>query len=103
MPKRRRIDKRVGEPIAIRRYGVAGQHDQEVVLVIGKPLAPRKLQGDWRCAVLIVGIDEGIFHVQEGVDALQVLQLAQGFAKRTLEASGLSLTWAGGEPGDLGL
>ncbi|WP_437965775.1 hypothetical protein WMF04_40035 [Sorangium sp. So ce260] len=102
MPKER-IDKRVGEPIAVRRYGVAGQHDREIVLVIGKPLAPRKPQGDWRCAVLIVGIDEGIFHVQEGVDALQVLQLAQGFAKRTLEASGLSLTWAGGEPGDLGL
>ncbi|XXT17018.1 hypothetical protein WME94_42990 [Sorangium sp. So ce429] len=41
--------------------------------------------------------------MQEGVEALQALQLAQGFARQTLEASGLPITWAGGEPGDLGL
>ncbi|MGK4003961.1 hypothetical protein WMF31_15115 [Sorangium sp. So ce1036] len=100
---RERIDERVGEPIAVRRYAVEDQPDREIVLIIGKPLAPRKPHGDWRCAVLIVGIGDGVFHVQEGVDAVQALQLAQAFAKQALEASGLPITWNGGEPGALGL
>ncbi|AUX35448.1 MULTISPECIES: DUF6968 family protein [Sorangium] len=98
MPK-----KRIGEPIAVRRYGVEGQPDREIVLVIGKPIAPGTSQGDWCCPVLISGLGDEVFHFQEGVDALQALQLAQGFARQTLEASGLPITWAGGEPGDLGL
>ncbi|MDC0681281.1 DUF6968 family protein [Sorangium atrum] len=99
MPK-----KRIGEPIAVRRYGVDGQPDRQIVLVIGKPIAPGAQDGDWCCPVLISGLGAEVFKWQEGVDALQALQLAQGFARQTLEASGLPITWAaGGEPGDLGL
>jgi hypothetical protein len=96
-------NKRIGEPIAVRRYRVEGQPDREIVLVIGKPIPPGTPEGSWCCPVLISGLGEEILKFQEGVDALQTLQLAQLVARQELEASKLPITWGGGEPGHLGL
>lgn len=95
--------KHIGEPIAVRRYGVEGQPDREIVLVIGKPIPPGTPEGTWSCPVLISGLGEEILKFQEGVDALQTLQLAQLFARQQMEASKLPITWGDGEPGHLGL
>jgi hypothetical protein len=91
-------------PIAVRRYGVVGEPDREVVLTIGKPRPDPDPTGDWMCSVLIEGIPKARWRRIHGIDALQALQLATEYARRTLDASGLVLTWLDGtEPGDVGI
>jgi hypothetical protein len=95
---------RVANPIAVRRYGVIGEPEREVVLTIGKPRPDPDPAGDWMCSVLIEGLPEACRRRIHGVDALQALQLATEYARRTIDASGLVLTWLKGmEPGDVGL
>lgn len=93
--------RRVANPIAVRRYAVVGEPDREVVLTIGKPRTDPQPGGDWMCSVLIEGIPGERRRRIHGADAVQSLQLAMRYARQKLDASGLSLTWLDGEPGDL--
>jgi hypothetical protein len=95
--------RRVANPIAVRRYGVAGEPGREVVLTLGKPRADPRPGGDWRCSVLIEGIPRARRRRIHGADAVQALQLAMVYARHELDASGLLLTWLDGEPGDVDL
>jgi hypothetical protein len=95
--------RRIANPIAVRRYGVAGEPGREVVLTIGKPRPDPRPGGDWMCWVLIEGIPKERRRRVNGADPVQALQLAMVYARHELDASGLPLTWLGGEPGDVGL
>jgi hypothetical protein len=95
--------RRIANPIAVRRYGVDGEPGCEVVLTIGKPQKDPRLTKTWTCAVRIEGIPKQKHHRGYGADAVQALQDAMVCARRELDASGLRLTWLGGEPGALGL
>jgi len=92
--------RRIANPIAVRRYDVAGEPGRQIVLTIGKPRASR---GDWACSVLIEGIPRERRRLIYGVDAVQAMQLAMVYARHELDASGLSLTFMEGEPGDVDL
>jgi hypothetical protein len=92
--------RRISRPFATRRYGVDGQPDREVTLVIGKP---RPWRGDWACRFTIEGLSKPRSTRVYGVDSLQALQLALVRARHDLDLSGLPLTWLDGEPGDAGL
>ncbi len=95
---------RIANPIAIRRFAVAGEVGREVVLTLGKPRPDPKPGGDWMCSVLIEGTAKGRRRRIYGVDAIQALQLALEYARRELDASGLDLTWLDRHaPGDIGL
>ncbi len=92
---------RVANPIAVRRFTVAGEPGREVVLTLGKP---RPSLGDWACSVLIEGLPRARRRRVHGVDALQALQLAMQHARAELDASGLDLLWLDPHtPGDVGL
>jgi hypothetical protein len=93
--------RRIANPIAIRRYAVAGDPSREVVLTIGKPRPDPR--GDWMCSVLIEGVPKERRRRVNGVDAVQALQQAMVYARHALDACGLSVTWLDGEPGDTGL
>lgn len=97
-------DRRIPNPIAVRRFTVVGEPDREVVLSLGKPRPDPKQPGRFRCSFLLLGApNEGRFRVT-GADAIHALQLALDGARRAIDASGLPLTWVDeGEPGDLGL
>jgi hypothetical protein len=58
--------------------------------------------GDWQCLTRIHGeLDAN--HAVHGLDAFQALENATQFIRKTLDDSGLALTWAGGgDPGDHG-
>jgi hypothetical protein len=58
---------------------------------------------DWRCPFSVDGIDEPCDQVAYGLDGLQALLLAIEGARAVLDKSGLTLTWHGGEPGDVGI
>lgn len=94
---------RVANPIAVRRYVVAGEPEREVVLTIGKPRRDPQPGGDWMCSVLIEGIPRERRRRIHGVDAVQAIQLAMLYARHRLDATRLPLTWLDGEPGDIGL
>lgn len=87
------------KPLLFRVYEIAGEPGREVVLAIEPP---RPALGDWACRVHV----EGIADVSEdvtGVDPLQALQLAILRARHLLDASGLTLSWMGSAPGDVGI
>ena len=95
--------RRVANPIAVRRFGVAGEPGREVVLTIGKPRPDPLPGGNWMCSVLIEGIPKERRRRLYGVDAVQALQEAMAYARRKLDASGLPVTWLDGEPGAVDL
>ena len=96
--------RRVANPIAVRRFSVAGEPGREVVLTIGKPRPGPRGDGAWMCSVLIEGIPPGRRRRVHGVDAIQALQMALEYARRKLDASGLGITWLDRHmPGDIGL
>jgi hypothetical protein len=85
--------RRIANPIAVRRYGVAEEPGREVVLTAGKPRPDPRPGGNWICSVLIEGIPKERRRRIDGVDAVQALQEAMAYARRKLDASGLALTW----------
>ncbi len=96
--------RRIANPIAVRRYGVAGEPGREVILTIGKPRPDPLPGGDWMCSVLIEGIPKERRRRIYGIDAVQALQIAMVYARHELDASGLPLTWLDNEAvGDIGL
>jgi hypothetical protein len=95
--------KKISYPIAVRRYTVEGEPGREIVLVIGKPIAPPPPSNEWSCPLLISGLsDKEFFHYVPGIDAIQALQLAMRRARAELDASKLPIKWLG-EIGDIGL
>src|SRR5262245_17079877 len=94
---------RVANPIAVRRLAVAGEPDRVVVVTIGKPRPDPDPSGDWMCSFLVEGIPNARRLRAHGVDALQALLMAVEGVRAELVASGLTLTWEGGEAGDVGI
>jgi hypothetical protein len=96
--------RRIANPIAVRRFAVAGEPGREVVVTIGKPRPDPRRADAAMCSVLIEGIPKERRRRIRGVDAIQALQLALEYARRELDASGLPLTWLDRHmPGDIGL
>jgi hypothetical protein len=96
--------RRIANPIAVRRFSVAGKPGHEVVLTIGKPRSDPRRAGGSMCSVLIEGIPRERRRRIRGVDAIQALQLALEYARRKRDASGIDITWLDPHmPGDIGL
>ena len=95
--------RRVSHPIAIRRYGMAGEPGREVVLTIGKPRPDPKRPDAWVCTVLLEGLPKERRRLGHGIDAVQALQDAMMYARYELDRCRLSLTWLDGESDDYGL
>src|SRR4051812_41716417 len=91
----------IEEAIAERRLSVVGEPEKTVLLTIGKPRPDPR--GDWVCPVHVQGISESQQHNGYGVDAVQALLNGLEAARYVLDRSGLTLTWIGGEPGDVGV
>lgn len=73
-----------------------------VQVQIGKP-EQHKNKKEWACEFQIVGLGEDRIRSARGVDSLQALILALEGIWHSLERSGRSLTWIGGEEGDHGV
>ncbi|WP_437752425.1 DUF6968 family protein [Sorangium sp. So ce1389] len=97
------MSKRIGHPIATRRFGVEGEPGREIILVIGQPIQPGSTDGDWACPVLISGLENEVFRYAEGIDGVQAIQQAMQVARSELERCGLMITWLDQEPGEIGL
>jgi len=91
----------VTDIIAERQLAVEGEPGKSVVLSIGKPRPDPR--GDWVCPVQVQGVSESQQLNGYGVDAVQALMNALEAARYIFDQSDLTLTWPGGEPGDVGI
>lgn len=74
----------------------AGDDGRTVTVSLGFP--ERDPQGtDWMCSFDITGLDEAVSDAGHGVDAMQALLMAFEGIRVTLDATGLTLSWLGGE------
>jgi hypothetical protein len=81
---------------------VDGDPSRTVVVTIYPPEPDPDPTGDWQCKFRFHdALDEQ--HAAHGLDALQALIMATQGIRKALDDSGLTLTWAGGEPGDHGV
>ena len=88
-------------PIAERVLTTDDGRAVTVVIYAPEP-DPASQHGDWRCAFRLTGaLDADAYG--HGLDALSALESSIQGARKYLDDSGLSLTWAGGEPGDHGI
>jgi hypothetical protein len=94
---------RLARPIAERRLVVVGHPDREIVIKVGKPRRDPDPTGDWMCSYFVEGLPQARRRYAHGIDSLQALQMAIEAARAAILASGLSCTYAGGEPGDMGI
>lgn len=81
---------------------ITNDANQETVEVfIGKPEITAT--GTFHCAYQVVrrNTEDGVQYAK-GIDSFQALMLAFEGIRITLDKTGLSLTWHGGEPGDHG-
>jgi hypothetical protein len=85
--------------IAKRCYQDASDPNRVVVLEFFAPILDSKSDhGDWVTQFRIEGIDSTTkWYEANGVDSLQSLSLAIEYARKILGASGLELTWDGGD------
>lgn len=91
----------IEDRIIVRRLSAADDPSRVVTVTIGRPhLGP---DGDWICPFLVEGIDASRSNAGHGIDALQALLHALEGVRAELDASGLPLSWEGGEPGDVGV
>jgi hypothetical protein len=88
--------------IAERVLSVDGEPGRIVAVTIYAPEPDRDTGADWRCEFRAQGVLDAR-DTAHGVDALQALLNAIQGVRKALDDSGLSLTWAGGEPGDHGV
>ena len=89
-------------PIAERVLTVDGDPGRTVIITIYTPTLESQPTTHWRCEFELRGAVNETEH-GSGVDALQALVNAFQGVRKYLDDSGLSLTWAGGEPGDHGV
>ena len=94
---------RITNPIAERCLAVVGEPDRELVLLVGKPRRDPDPTGDWRCPYVVEGLPHARRRYAHGTDSLQALQMAIEAAKAAINAAGLVCTYAGSEPGDIGI
>ena len=92
---------RIDDPVIERRLSVADEPDRAVIVTIGKPHPDP--DGDWACTFRVDGIAGSRGTDAHGIDGLQALLNAIEGARVALSASGMSLSWEGGEPGDTGI
>lgn len=95
----------LGEIIATRKLSVSGSTEQEIEILIGRPLQYPK-SSDYYVPYQIVGIGDEKIRYAGGIDSIQCLQLVMkmiyydvGALNEKLE---LALRWQGDEAGDLG-
>ena len=88
-------------PIAERLLTTEDGRTVTIALYAPEP-DPASPHGDWRCAFRLTGtLDADAYG--HGLDGLSALVNAIQGVRYYLDASGLVLTWAGGEPGDHGV
>jgi hypothetical protein len=90
------------DPIATRTLHVEGEPSRVVTVTIGRPFQDPDPRGDWICKIDIQGIPDPGEEQVHGIDACQAIELAFVGARQRLDRSGLSLVWAGQEPGETG-
>jgi hypothetical protein len=93
----------ISNPVAERHFKVAENPDRIIVVSIGIPTPDPDPAGDWRCAFHVEGIESGGPFDAHGVDALQAMLLAIEASRTVLDASGLTLSWMGGESNNTGI
>ncbi len=99
---RQRIRGERARAIAERVLSVDGEPGRIITVTIYEPEPDREAGEGWLCELRIQGALRQRDRAH-GLDALQALSNAIQSARRFLDDSGLSLTWAGGEPGDHGV
>ena len=74
---------------------------ENIEIFIGKPEVTAT--GTFQCAYQVVrrNIEDNVQYVK-GIDSFQALMLAFEGIRNTIDKTGLSVTWQGGEPGDHG-
>lgn len=99
---RQRLRGEHAKVIADRVLSVDGEPGRIVAVTIYEPEPDREAGDGWVCEFRVQGAlnERDRAH---GVDSLQALVNAVQGVWKTLDNSGLSLTWAGGEPGDHGI
>ncbi|WP_437676635.1 DUF6968 family protein [Sorangium sp. So ce131] len=90
----------IQNPIAERRLTVLDDPGRWVTVTIGQPL---KVQpGEWACPFYVDGIPDPRSDRGLGIDGISALLNAVHAIRYVLEASGVRVSWEGGEPGDTG-
>ncbi|WP_437294424.1 DUF6968 family protein [Sorangium sp. So ce426] len=90
----------IDDPIAERRLTVVDDPGRSVTVTIGRPVEAQP--GEWACPFTIVGIPEPRSDRGLGVDGVSAVLNALHAIRHALEASGVRVSWEGGEPGDTG-
>ncbi|WP_437899272.1 DUF6968 family protein [Sorangium sp. So ce124] len=90
----------IDNPIAERRLTVVDDPGRSVMVAIGQPLEVQP--GQWACPFTIDGIPERRSDRGLGIDGISALLNALHAIRYALEASGVRVSWEGGEPGDTG-
>jgi hypothetical protein len=95
--------------IATRSYFNAGNHDSSplVHIEINSPTPSPHQSGEYQCSFIVRSPDSTRTETVYGIDPLQALLLALGYAEAELRrlslTSSLQLRWMGGEDGDFGI
>lgn len=95
-----RAAKGLGVVIASRRLQVNRKGRNAVVVRLGMPR--RRSPTEWRCPFHISGLGSPRVQYGVGSDAFQALLIGLGRIFRSLEESGLTMTWEFGNPGITG-
>jgi hypothetical protein len=91
----------IDNPIAERRLTVVDDPGRSVTVTIGQPMEAQP--GEWACPFTIDAIDpETRSDRGLGVDGVSALLNALHAIRYALDASGVRVSWEGGEPGDTG-
>jgi hypothetical protein len=99
----------LGPVIVSRGYFNVGDPSRRTVveIEIAAPVESAHAQGEFQCSFRMKSPTTDEIETVYGTDTLQALQLALGHLEAALlrlsSSSGLSLRWAGGDPGDLGI
>jgi hypothetical protein len=91
----------IEDPIITRRWTVADDPARPITATIHRPRPDPR--GDWECTFVVDGADGSHVASAHGIDGLQALLNALDGVRSALDASGLALSWEGGEPGDHGI
>lgn len=91
----------VDNPIAERRLTIVDDPGRSVTVTIGRPVEAQP--GEWACPFTIDGIPEPRSDRGLGVDGISALLNALHAVRYALDASGVRVSWEGGEPGDTGV
>ncbi|XYH95093.1 DUF6968 family protein [Sorangium sp. So ce1128] len=90
----------IDNPVAERRLTIVDDPGRSVMVAIGQPLEVQP--GEWACPFTIDGIPRPRSDRGLGIDGISALLNALHAIRYALEASGVLVSWEGGEPGDAG-